>query len=464
MADRTSPSIPLTPVSPAARAHRHDDAPYRAYIIASLSLAIFGGFALAVLLPLAQALSWDWGNSWDALVQVHGQLQLEGFAGLFVMGMALRLMPRFSGVPLAFPALATAAMPLIAASLVLRALAQPAADGVPRDAALFASAALLLAGASAFAAVVLRMLARPTSKADATGWFFVLGALSAVAAAALNAWLVLDMARNSTPLASLGRQPALIFLQLYGVVLTFVGGVSTRAVPTFTGRPRAPRLGRATAALLTTGVVVYVVASLRASYAYSRTAARAEDAGLLLVAAALLAVVWMTGVFHPRANRVGAATRYQFQLVRAALGWLAFASLLTVWYAVRALRDGVLVDSFEMDAIRHALTVGVLTMIILGMGMMILPEFAGRRIQHPRESWVAVVILVALNAAAVLRIWPAIEGLNWLSSSRYWPMAAAGVLAASSVVVFAAMFVQSVIEQRTPGWGATPALPARRKD
>ncbi len=456
-------SIPLTPVGHAATpARRNGDAPHQAYILASLTLAIGGGFALAILLPLAQALEWDWGRHWPALVQVHGQLQLLGFAGLFVMGMALRLMPRFSGAPLAFPHLFSATMLLVASSLVLRALAEPAGDGAPRDVALIVSAILLVAGALAFSAIVLRMLLRPGSKAEATGWFFVLGAIAYVAGSALNAWLVLDMVRDSTPLASTGRDGVLVFVQLYGFLLMFVGGVSTRAVATFTGRPRAAVLGRLAAVVLVIGVTLYAVAALRATYAYSRAVARTEDVGLIVVAAALLSVVWMTGVFHPRANRVGASSRYQFQLVRAALAWLAFASLLTTWYAVRALRDGALIDSFELDAIRHALTVGVLTQIIVGMGMMILPEFAGRRIQHPHENWIAVSMLLGLNIAALLRIWPAIEGINWLASTRYWPMAAAGGLAEAVVVVFALMFVQSTLEQRTPGWGSTEALASRK--
>lgn len=447
-------TIPLRPVdAPPVAAHRHEEAPYSAYIASSLALAVGGGFALALLLPLAQTLEWDWGTHWPALVQVHGDLQLNGFAGLFVAGMALRLMPRFSGAPLAHPALARAVAPLVVAALVARAVAQPSADSTARDVALVASALLLLAATIAFAAIVFRMLLRPSSRADATGWFFVLGATGWVAAALLNLWLVREMVRDSAPFVSVSRQSALVFLQLYGALLMFVAGVSTRAVPTFTGRPRAVTLGKITAVVFAAGVTLYDGAVLRATSSYSSTIARLEDLGLLVVATALLSVVWMSGVVHPRANRVGAAARYHFQLVRAALAWLAFAALLTAWYAARALRDGTTVDAFEIDAIRHTLTVGVVTMLIAGMGMMILPEFAGRRIQHPRETWLVLSMLIALNAAAVLRVWHAIEGVGWLASTRYWPMAAAGGLAEAVMLVFALTFLQSWYEQRKPGWG-----------
>jgi len=455
-------SIPLTPVQRDPAPPHRPEAPYQAYILASLALAIGGGFALAVMLPLAQALQWRWGATWPALVEAHGQLQLDGFVGLFIIGMAFRLMPRFSGRDLAYPPLVRAIMPLVATSLLLRAFAQPAADSPARDAALVASAILLLIGSLAFAAIVVRMLAHPHSRAEATGWFFTLGAIAYVAAAALNAWFVAEMVRDGLSLAPQARKPALLFVQLYGFVLMFVGGVSTRAVPMLSGRPRAARLGRAAAALLAAGVVLYAAAALRASYAYSRTTARAEDFGLLATAAALLIVVWISGVFHPRADRVAPASRSQFTLVRSALAWLAFAALLTAWYAARAFRDGTVIDQFELDAIRHALAVGVVTTIIVGMGMMILPEFAGRRIQRPREGWIAIAMLVALNAASVLRVWPALEGLGWLAHTRYWPMTAAGALAEAVVVTFAFMFVQSWLEQRAPGWGGPEALARRR--
>src|SRR5215213_253463 len=70
------------------------------YIGGALVTALVGGFVLAVLLPLAVVLDWRWGTRWRALVQVHGHLQIVGWLGLFIAGMALRLAPRFAGRPL----------------------------------------------------------------------------------------------------------------------------------------------------------------------------------------------------------------------------------------------------------------------------------------------------------------------------------------------------------------------------
>jgi hypothetical protein len=104
-------------------------------------------------------------------------------------------------------------------------------------------------------------------------------------------------------------------------------------------------------------------------------------------------------------------------------------------------------------------TVGVVTMMIMGMGMLVVPEFARRRLQHPREGALVWSMLAAMNLAAGLRVWPALEGIGWLSSTRYWPMAAAGALALAAVSAFASMFAQSRIQVgllRRRSRGASP--------
>ena len=71
-----------------------------------------------------------------------------------------------------------------------------------------------------------------------------------------------------------------------------------------------------------------------------------------------------------------------------------------------------------------------------------------------------MAMLIVLNAAVAFRIWPAIEGIDWLANTRYWPMAGAGLAIESVVVVFAAMFVQSYFEQRRQGWARNAKRPA----
>ena len=174
-------TIPVRAVGSAQESHPgHYEAPYLVFIAASLAFAIGGGFLLSLLLPLARTLDWAWGGDlrWSEMVQLHGQLQLIGFAGLFVMGMALRIMPRVSGRPLALQRLIPWLVPLIAGYLILRSMAHPLEDGALRDACLIASEGLYALASAAFAAITWATLIHRTSKAEATGYFFVLGAVA----------------------------------------------------------------------------------------------------------------------------------------------------------------------------------------------------------------------------------------------------------------------------------------------
>jgi hypothetical protein len=413
------------------------------------------------LLPLSRALEWEWGERWPELVQAHGQLQLLGFAGLFVAGMAFRLMPRFSGRPLAYPAAVVPVCALMGGGVTLRALATFLGNDVAHAIAFLLSATMILGGAIAFAAIVLRTLLHRASKAEATAWFFVLGAVALAGAASLQLWLTVVAIDDGARLLPPAENNALLSLELYGVLLMFIGGVATRAVATLAGRQRSQIAARVAAICLAGGAAAYaLLAYLGESRQLTTSMTRAMDAALLLVAMSLLLIVWASGIFHPRANRVAPASQEQFWFVRAACAWLVASSLLLGWYAAVAFVEKEPLDQFEVDAVRHMMTVGVVTMMIMGVAMLVVPEFAGRRLQHPREGWVVRSMFVCINAAAALRVWPAMEGLGWLSSTRYWPMAVAGVLALATIAAFAWMFTQSYMEQRRPGWALPQQGPA----
>lgn len=48
--------------------------------------------------------------------------------------------------------------------------------------------------------------------------------------------------------------------------------------------------------------------------------------------------------------------------------------------------------------------------------MLVVLEFAGRRLQHPREGALIWAMFFSLNAGTALRAWPALEGVRWLDA------------------------------------------------
>src|SRR5437763_7848382 len=95
------------------------------YLRAALLLGSGGGFALASILTLTPLSGIPLGTWWAALVQTHGHLQLFGWAGLFVVGVALYFLPRLRGAPLDWPALLPWMLGVLISSLILRFISQP---------------------------------------------------------------------------------------------------------------------------------------------------------------------------------------------------------------------------------------------------------------------------------------------------------------------------------------------------
>jgi uncharacterized protein involved in response to NO len=92
---------------------------------AALLIGVGGGFLLATILTVTYALALPLGAWWEALAQAHGHLQLYGWAGLFVLGVALHFLPRLRGKPLVAARLVPWLLGFLITSLVLRAVSQP---------------------------------------------------------------------------------------------------------------------------------------------------------------------------------------------------------------------------------------------------------------------------------------------------------------------------------------------------
>jgi hypothetical protein len=435
--------------------------PYQVFVLSSLGLAVGAGFALATLLPLNVVLDWGWGTRHTALVQAHGQIQVLGWAGLLIIGMAYRLMPRFSGRPLPSSLAVWVSWAALVVSLLLRLAAQPAGDGWWRDVGLITSGAFGVLSGAAFALAVASTLAHRQSRAGATGYFFLLGSVAFLLQSLLNlALLALSVERGESVLRPL-EAAALLHLQLYGFIMMFVLGVASRAVPTFSGLPRPELSARLLALALAAAVVAYAFGALWAAFG-GRSAGpyRLEAAAIALLGPLFLGAVWTVGVFRPAANRLRPASQPQIWFVRSAFLWLAIGGGLAAYYGTRAAVDGSPVDYYGIDALRHVVGLGVASVMMVGMAILVLPEFAVRRMQRRTEGVLPLVILVLLNVGAALRVGTAMAAPHWLSADRYWPTAVAGGLAWVAVALFAVLFVRSLVQRPAIVESVVPLQPA----
>jgi len=433
---RAGQALPAT----AAGAPQAEQSFYFLPIATAVFLALLAGLPLGIVAALGVAHDIGVASRWTQLVQAHGHLQVVAWVGLFILGIAYHVLPRFKGVPLWPERLVLPSFFLLLAGVVLRTVSQPWADAAGPAGLLAASAVLELAGALAFATVVAGTLGRARREAfdafllAAVGWL--------VAAAVANLVSVAEVVSAGTNFIPRDRDEPLLALQLYGFLTLFIFGVSLRVLPAFLSlQPTRTRLLAPVLVLFNAGLALRVVSQWGTAYGDWTPGAVLRAAPAYLLAAGVVAFALSLNVYLPSQRSEAAdPERAYARLIRAAYVWLAFVAGLEVWLATRDLVGGDQASFLETSALRHALALGFITQMIFGVAYRALPVFAGKRLHSQR---LVDVTFLLINVAAVTRVGPALIDAGTLGS-RYDHLAGAGAVAWLAVAVFAVNIVRTV--------------------
>ena len=384
----------------------------------ALAIGLTVGFGLGLWLLLARV--WGvslLGGSWLILVQVHGILQLFGFAGLFAMGIALHALPRFRGSPPPSPVLVWMTYLATVGGLAIRSIAQAVPDLPARGPLLLVGGGLLVLGALAFAAAALASLAggRNPHRPDE----LVIGA--GVALFPVAALFVAIEAIGTAPrIVDQPTDDRALWTMLLGGIATLIFGAWARLAPGFVAAlPARPRP-------LIAGVAMWLVGVA--------ALAGQQGAGPWLLFAGLATTTSALSVFgpgiarqplqdHARLTRIG---------VRSAFAW-AFVGIGILVAGTVGLAGSYL----QISAGRHAVGLGFVTLMIYAVAARALPAFLGRRLWSQRLQ--AATLLIA-NLAVALRVVPQlIEGAELEAV-----IGLSGMLAYSGLVLFTVNVVRTL--------------------
>lgn len=430
------PPLAKTPeVKPAV-----EDRSYIAFIAGALVMALGAGFLLSVLLPLAATNTFGPADRISHLTQAHGWAQLQGWAGLFVAGMAIRIIPRFAGRK---PLAARINLPifvLLFAGVAARTLAQSFLSGRSLELTMLGASIVGAVGTIAVAAVLVLTLARGRKKREP--WYFFAWA----GAAWWVAWALLLIISGTRAAGNDGIIPprfddAMAWAIMLGAIGNFIWGVQSRSVPVFFGR-KTPSLQRVAIPgfLLNGGALAILLSGL----AHGSAEERLLGGGL---AAAGLALAWLApiagsvwGRAHRLRPRARAASRY---VLAANVAGLA-TGLMLVWAGGLSLVSGEFEAFGVRDAARHAFGLGLITMLIIGMAQLIAPVFAMERAEARPVSRLDHVAWGSLIAALVLRVLVGLLFEDVDYEPRMHLAAVAGILAWLGLAMFALTVARAV--------------------
>lgn len=422
---------------------------FPSFVFTALTLAVtlgvsMGGWAL-------WRMAFATGTVLPSHLQVHSHVQLVGFAGLFILGVALQAVPRILGVAPASRQPILTVLFGIGGGALLRAVGQPLAPWAIGRLLSLLSGALELAGVFAFAAWAFPALARRRAASDPLSLHILVGTAWAVAAVALSAAQAAFLAGHVESEIPGGLLEPFYAIALYGFVLSFVFGFASRMVPAFLGLPRPTARSAWTVALLQ-GAGVLLLAAAWLPGLTAPVSRALTLAGTLLLAAAIFLFLAAGRFLAPFVRVPGSRS------LRAPFVFLGLFAALSVSACLGEL-SGASVHKFVWDGARHVYTVGFLTLLILAMSLRIVPAFTGRALAHPRDARLALALV---GAAAVARAMQIPVALGWGGLPLYRLVGTSGILATAGLLLWARVLVATLRPRSAAAPAFSPlALPVR---
>lgn len=372
---------------------------YRPFVRAALIVAVVLGFSTGAAILIMPLLGMDRSLTWVTHAQSHGIVQLFGWAGLFVMGLAYHVVPRFMGGTLRYPLPQRISLSLVVIGLIARFSGQSLYRTSVADPLVAAGGIILFAGMLVFGwslLEVMRTAPRKTGSVEMWAWA---GIVWSMVAGALHLVVTLRMAIDSAPLSYAPWTDALIYATLFGFITSFIFAVSIRALRGFLLlKPLHERANLASFLLLQAGLVILLI---------GRFADLGQDVvstGFILCAVGLLVFVYAERILESPSGPIRrfpvGYDRYGW-FVRTAYGWLILGALLLI---LDSLENAGITDVLPPPVslpVMHVFTLGFVTLLIMGVGSKILPVFEGSDIRHPRLMDIAFVLV---NASVLLRV------------------------------------------------------------
>jgi hypothetical protein len=401
-------ALPLVPEEKPAPA----DAIYRPFFKAGILVTLTAGAAWGAYLLWRIAARGSFTAAGLHEVNAHGHAQIFGWVGLFVMGFAYQAFPRFKHTTLSHPRLAFLSLGLMLAGIAGRSVLEPlAGPGSWEAAGAVAASVVEVVAVGLFAGIIAatwRRAGKPLAFYDgyivsALAWFVV----QAVAESCYLAATLAAAERQQLLDLIVTWQGALRDVQIHGFALMMILGVSQRLLHHMYGFP-APsrRLSLAALAGLNLAVVGEALGLVR-MHAAGRAWAALWYASALLLTACVVALLLNWRIFR----RVEGADR-SLKFLRAAYVWLLLALALTLLMPVysQVLLPRLAPDSEAArihfshawsGAARHAITVGFVSLMIVGVASRVVPTLNGVDARRLSALWLPFVLL---GAGCALRV------------------------------------------------------------
>jgi uncharacterized protein involved in response to NO len=383
------------------------DTIYRPFFLAGIATVLTLGCMWGAINLLTIGLTHNFRAVSYSWVLAHGHAMVFGFVGFFIMGFAYQAFPRFKHTNLWRPKLAFAALPLMIVGILTQTIAHLLS---PPSLSLELVAATIQTTSVAIFAIAIVITARRARKAEnydrfvyaALGWFL----LAALANPVIFILFELPSGREQLLFNLATFNIPYRDVQLLGIAVVMILGVSLRFLPHAYGLREPSRAWQSFLfwgmnGSLLAGSVLFIAGMAGRNH---------EILGIQwLTTLVLLAVA----VGTPRQYRLFAAVPENerdrgLKFIRAAYVWFIIATLMLVFtpiynfgFYVPITGSHVPFSHAFFGAYRHALTVGFIMMMIVGVSSKVVPTLSGVDVRRANALWPTFLLLNLGNLTRV---------------------------------------------------------------
>ncbi len=368
-------------------------------------------------------------------VNAHGQAQIDGWVGLFIMGFALQMFPPVWHARLVGRRWRLVPLGAMLAGVAIRSVAMSVPLGGSGPLLALVGSALQLGATALFAGMLALTFHRSLERLQPWMGFVFLALACFVGQVLLDGWHTWRMMMapsREVLLAQLATfQAPLRDLQIHGLALCMSLGVSQRFLPPFLGTPETPAsrgwlgLGAIGAGLLLESVLFV---ALRISGDHRWGAGLLLGWVLLALGSALVVLPWK--LWRPT-ERNGRSASF----IRLAYAWLGLSLVMLLLLPVYQAVSGLPFSHAYYGAIRHAVTVGFVSQMIVGVSTLVVPV-------TPRTATLRPVLLL-LNTGCFLRVSLQISS-DW-TPRAFRVIGVSGVLELTALLVWAAVLLPGLL-------------------
>ncbi|HVL38194.1 MAG TPA: NnrS family protein [Fimbriimonadaceae bacterium] len=416
---------------------------YRPFFLAGILSVLTAGCLLGAVALLGIAIQGSYtASAWTPYVLAHANSQLYGWVGFFVIGFALQQhAPRQSRSDL-FHRMAAWSLGLMAVGIGLRFAAEPLVRVDPTIwMPVGIASCLLQAMAIGIFMLTIRMTRFNTGEGLSwqTGFVYV----------ALFWWSLVALAEPFFFAQSHGPGGVAFVAkwfspyreaQFLGFVAMMIFGVAlVKLSSCFGAKAACPVLGRAGLAVWNVGLLLRMTGWVLHADSDFTNPMLWYVGGLLIFAGAVILVL-ASRLF----SRLGSELR-SHKFIRAAFGWLLVSGLLLVLEPLHLVAIGDVFSHAYTGAIRHAVTVGFISQMIVGVSLHVVARMNDLDDRRLPSLWSVFWLLNLGNAARV-----GLEIATDYSGSAFLPMGVTGFVELTALLIWAVHVAKPMLSRPSP--------------